>query len=63
MLLLKCRSGGRVEFYQDNVLMDEWSVLIWIKKILCPHIADAPDGTAPILLLDLCCCHVMSLVV
>jgi hypothetical protein len=43
--------------------MDEEVMIAWVKDVLAPYVATAPDHVVPILILDMYRCHMMSLVV
>ena len=75
-LVFKGKPGGRIEkkefstypndhFYkcQDNAWMDEEVMIAWVKDVLAPYVATAPDHVVPILILDMYRCHMMSSVV
>ena len=76
LLVFKGKPGGRIEtrefsaypdeiLYacQDNAWMDESLMLMWVERVLKPHIATAPDHIVPILFLDSYRCHMMASVV
>ena len=75
-LVFKGKPGARIEqrefpsfskecFYacQDNAWMDEGVMLLWIEKVLKPHVFGAPENIVPILFLDSYRCHMMASVV
>jgi transposase len=75
-LVFKGMPGGRIEksefstypnghFYkcQENAWMDEEVMIAWVKDVLAPYVATAPDHVVPILILDKYRCHMMSSVV
>ncbi len=75
-LVFKGKPGGRIEksefstypnghFYkcQENAWMDEDVRIAWVKDVLAPYVATAPDHVVPILILDMYRCHMMSSVV
>jgi hypothetical protein len=43
--------------------MDETVMMVWVDKILVPHVATAPDDVIPLLILNSYHCHMMSCVV
>jgi hypothetical protein len=43
--------------------MDEDVMIAWVKDVLAPYVATAPDHVVPILILDMYRCHMMSSVV
>jgi hypothetical protein len=48
---------------QDNAWMDEDVMIAWVKEVLAPYVATAPDHVVPILILDMYRCHMMPSVV
>lgn len=48
---------GAVYCVQANAWTDERVALIWVDKILAPHVATAPKGIIPYLFLDKYRCH------
>ena len=75
-LVFKGKPGGRIEtkefgtypnghFYkcQEAAWMDEEVMIAWVKEVLAPYVATAPDHVVPILILDMYRCHMMSSVV
>jgi len=75
-LVFKGKPGGRIEknefkthpnghFYkcQENAWMDEEMMIAWVKDVLAPYVAMAPDHVVPILILDMYQCYMMSSVV
>jgi transposase-like protein len=75
MIVFKGKPTGRINrsfptypqgaFYeaQEKAWMDEKVMLEWVEKVLKPHIAQAPAGVHPIILLDSYRCHMMESVV
>ena len=43
--------------------MDEYLMKAWVEQILKLYMSSKSDGIAPILLLDLYCCHMIELMV
>ena len=43
--------------------MDKQVMIAWVNNVLAPYVATAPDHVLPILILDICRCHMMALVV
>jgi hypothetical protein len=48
---------------QPAAWMDETVMIVWVKKLLKPYVATAPDHIVPIVILDMYQCHMMALVV
>jgi hypothetical protein len=48
---------------QANAWMDKRVMLCWVEDVLASYISLAPPGIVPLILLDLCQCHIMALVV
>ncbi len=48
---------------QEAAWMDEQVMITWVNKVLAPYIAMAPDHVVPLLILDMCQCHMMASVV
>ncbi len=61
------RSGNYLttHFYkcQEAAWMDKQVMIAWVNNVLAPYVATAPDHVLPILILDICRCHMMALVV
>jgi hypothetical protein len=55
----------KTHFYkcQEAAWMDEEGMIVWVKEVLAPYVATAPDHVVPILILDMYQCHMMSSVV
>jgi hypothetical protein len=76
-LVFKGKPGGRIaakkefstypngHFYkcQEAAWMDKEVMITWVKEVLAPYVATAPDHVVPILILDMYQCHMMSSVV
>ena len=48
---------------QLAVWMDKTVMIVWVKPVLKPYVAMAPDHIVPIVILDMYQCHMMALVV
>lgn len=73
LIVFKAQPNGRIEkrelsLYPEGSIyacqpaawMDERVMKVWIETVLKPHVAKAPAGIIPVLLLDSYRCHLMS---